>query len=73
MRLMTVGQLTLFPIVAMPSCFRNVMNDPWVMPSRSCASPILINSTDRGKPREEDFGGDWSLHFNVDFVVFISC
>lgn len=73
MRWMTVGQLILYPIAAIPSDLRRVMNDPRVMPSRSAASLMGIKSTDRGKSLAEDGEGDWSLHFNVDFVCVIGC
>jgi hypothetical protein len=47
------------------------MNEPRVIPNRSAASLIGIKSTDRGKSLAEDGEGDWSLHFNVDFVFVI--
>ncbi len=72
MRLMTVGQLTILPIFAIPSDVRSVMNEPRVIPIRSAASLIGMSSTEFGKSLAEDGEGDWSLHFNVDFVVSIS-
>ena len=31
-----------------------------------------ISSTDLGNSLAEDFGGDWLVAFNVDFVIIIS-
>jgi hypothetical protein len=55
----------------MPSAFRSVVNPSRFMPSRAIASLIGMISTELGKSLAEDGEGDWSLHFNVDFVFVI--